>query len=247
VRQAELLATRKKEFEALKKEVRARFVVVGLVYHIHLSMSHTPPTTPTKQKQYEACMHTDQTRAKNLRGRVIVLDRELKLDEAEYKAQAESISGLLLEALRHFRQAIALEGAAGEEDGEGEEEEEEEGQGGSGGGGGAGPVFRLVALWFEPQNAVDARVNVEMVAFAAEVPTHKVVPLIYQVRQRSWVCSCVQCDAVRTYIYPPTNAPPPQILSRLGSGTPEFARAVETLVYRACKDHPFHTLLQVRC
>ncbi len=124
-------------------------------------------------------MHTDQTRAKNLRGRVVVLDRELKLDEGEYKAQAESISKLLLDALRHFRQAIALEGAAG-----GEEEGEDEEQGG-GGGGGAGPVFSLVALWFEPQNAADARVNVEMAAFAREVPTHRVVPLIYQVRFRA--------------------------------------------------------------
>ena len=218
--------------------------------------------------QFEACQQHDQTRARNLRSRVVVLERELRLDEAEWRSQTESIAGLLLDALRHFRHAIALEG-------EEEEEEEERGgsRGGAGlgddgdedeedgeqGGGGAGPVFRLVALWFEPRNAADARVNQEMAAFAAEVSTHKVVPLIYQVKWGwfvsgrggggwidrqidSFTCTCT-CDPIIVYIHPFVE----QILSRLGSGTQEFARAVEALVYRACKEHPFHTLLQVGC
>lgn len=50
-------------------------------------------------------------------------------------------------------------------------------------------------------------------------------------------------DHIIGYIHPFVE----QILSRLGSGTQEFARAVEALVYRACKEHPFHTLLQVGC
>lgn len=184
---------------------------------------------------------------------MVVLGRELKLDEAEYRAQTDSIAQLLLDSLRHFRQAIALEevdesrGFVDGGDGDGTEE-----QGGSGGGGGgAGPVFRVVALWFEPQNAADARVNEEMAAFAAEVPTHKVVPLIYQVWAHIYDIYLDWCGRTTVWPCPRLSVPPPtfytceQILSRLGSGTQPFARAVETLVYRACKEHPFHTLLQV--
>lgn len=152
-------------------------------------------TSHITQSQFEACQQHDQTRARNLRSRVVVLERELRLDEAEWRSQTESIAGLLLDALRHFRHAIALEGEEeGEERGgsrggaglgdDGDEDEED----GEQGGGRAGPVFRLVALWFEPRNAADARVNQEMAAFAAEVPTHKVVPLIYQV-QWGWFVS----------------------------------------------------------
>lgn len=47
-----------------------------------------------------------------------------------------------------------------------------------------GPVFRVVALWFEPGNASNPQVNAEMTALVSGVPTYKFVPLIYQVNPR---------------------------------------------------------------
>jgi len=203
VRQAELLRQRKTELEAT-------------------------------QREYEGVGEKDPKRS-DLRRRIGGLRKELALDEADYKAQVNSLSGLSLDALKQFRLALCLEGlpgggkggggAVGErrssydghcsacvDDADGEEEEKDIGDDNDDD---LGPIFRVVALWFEPGNADNPAVNAEMAKLVTEVPTYKLVPLIYQ------------------------------ILSRLGSGTPDFSSAIETLVFRICRDHPHHTLLQL--
>eukprot|EP00624_Nannochloropsis_granulata_P002745 evm.model.NODE_23824_length_21681_cov_83.114159.1 len=204
VRQAELLRQRKAELEAT-------------------------------QREYEGVGEKDPKRG-DLRRRIGGLRKELALDEADYKAQANSLSGLSLDALKQFRLALCLEGvpgggeggggaggerrssrdshrSAGLNDADGAEEEEDDVWDDSDDD--LGPIFRVVALWFEPGNADNPAVNAEMAQLVTEVPTYKFVPLIYQ------------------------------ILSRLGSGTPEFSSAIETLVFRICREHPHHTLLQL--
>ena len=206
IRQAELLRQRKAELEATQRE--------------HEGLGDKDP------------------KKRDLTRRIGTLKKELALDEADYTAQVDSLAGVLLDALRHFRQALCfggLLGADGEgkggrlrrtssstaaaaataaaEDADGEEEDEEAQHNGDDDD--LGPVFRVVALWFEPANAANPAVNAEMAQLVAQVPTYKMVPLIYQ------------------------------ILSRLGSGAADFNGAVEALVLRACKEHPHHTLLQL--
>ncbi|EWM25639.1 serine-protein kinase atm [Nannochloropsis gaditana] len=184
-----------------------------------------------RQREYEGVSEKDP-KCNELRRRIGSLKKELALDEADFKAQVDSLSGILLDALKHFRQALCFDGLVGgghrrkttknscegrpvlASDSEAKEHEEEDGSG-CGDDDDLGPIFKVVALWFDPVNAGSLVVNAELAKLVLEIPTYKVVPLIYQ------------------------------ILSRLGSGTREFSSAVELLVFRTCKEHPHHTLLQL--
>ena len=120
------------------------------------------------------------------------LTRELKIDEDAYTKLVTSIEPFLLEALRHFREALAME-TIGEGSGTSSSSSSSSSASHATESGidtDLGPVFQVVALWFEPANAQRIKVHHEMAKLVAQVPTYKFVPLIYQVRiERRWVMS----------------------------------------------------------
>jgi hypothetical protein len=65
-------------------------------------------------------------------------------------------------------------------------------------------VVKVVALWFDSENMGKGAVNAEMLRLASGISTRKLIPLMYQAS------------------------------SRLGSGSPDFSKALQTLVTRVC-------------
>jgi len=150
----------------------------------------------TMRKKKES-MHEKDPARPALYKLLVTTERELKLDQEEYKLLHTSINQVLLQALENYAKALELA--------DGTEEPSSD----------LGPVFVVVALWFDADNVDKDEVNEVIWNLSQTCPTYKLVPLVYQ------------------------------LLSRLGTGSDSFREALRFLLTRMCRDHPHHTLLQL--